>query len=114
MPKYCSMVAVYCSVILRSLSTYWQPSAGVVQDAALEVILHVTLQGILSYPFFDPVLTDRAFLASPGAMLISFLLAGLVSGTFILLFSFMGIFGNMTAILRPQRYTLPTCSPAVM
>lgn len=62
------------------------------------------MQGLLSYPFFDPVLTDRAFLASPGAMLISFLLAGLVSGSFILLFSFMGIFGNMTAILRPQRY----------
>lgn len=62
------------------------------------------VQGVLSYPFFDPVLTDRAFLASPGAMLISFLLAGLVSFTFILLFSFMGIFGNMTAVLRPQRY----------
>ena len=63
----------------------------------------MSVQGILSYPFFDPVLTDRAFLASPGAMLVAFLMAGLVSGTFILLFSFMGIFGNMTAILRPQQ-----------
>lgn len=27
------------------------------------------VQGILSYPFFDPVLTDRAFLAHPQTML---------------------------------------------
>ena len=62
------------------------------------------MQGILSYPFFDPVLTDRAFLASPRAMLISFLLPGLISGAFIFLFAFMGIFGNMVAILQPSTY----------
>ena len=60
------------------------------------------MQGILSYPFFDPVLTDRAFLASPPAMLISFILAAFISGTFIFLFAFTGIFGNMVATLRPQ------------
>lgn len=67
------------------------------------------MQGCLSYPFFDPVLTDRAFLASPKAMLISFLLAGLISGTFIFLFAFMGIFGNMVAILQPNTYAVNCC-----
>ena len=67
------------------------------------------MQGVLSYPFFDPVLTDRAFLASPKAMLISFLLAGLISGTFIFLFAFMGIFGNMVAVLQPYTYALKWC-----
>ena len=62
------------------------------------------MQGILSYPFFDPVLTDRAFLASPKAMLISFILAGFISGTFIFLFAFTGIFGNMVATLQPSTY----------
>ena len=67
------------------------------------------IQGVLSYPFFDPVLTDRAFLASPKAMLISFLLAGLISGTFIFLFAFMGIFGNMVAVLQPYTYAVSCC-----
>ena len=67
------------------------------------------MQGVLSYPFFDPVLTDRAFLASPKAMLISFLLAGLISGTFIFLFAFMGIFGNMVAVLQPYTYAVKWC-----
>ena len=62
------------------------------------------MQGILSYPFFDPVLTDRAFLASPKAMLISFILAGFISGTFIFLFAFTGIFGNMVATLQPTTW----------
>ena len=67
------------------------------------------MQGVLSYPFFDPVLTDRAFLASPKAMLISFLIAGLISGTFIFLFAFMGIFGNMVAVLQPYTYAVKGC-----
>lgn len=82
----------------------WQAKSSISCNSALQLWQSTRLfclQGILSYPFFDPVLTDRAFLASPKAMLISFLLAGLVSGSFIFLFAFTGIFGNMVAILRP-------------
>lgn len=58
-------------------------------------------QGLLSYPFFDPVLTDRAFLAEPVTMVGAFTLGGLVAAVFILLFSFAGIFGNAQASLYP-------------
>lgn len=47
---------------------------------------------IFSYPFHDPVLTDRAFLTSPKIMLRGFILAGLISGGFILLFSSVGLY----------------------
>jgi Na+/proline symporter len=47
---------------------------------------------IFSYPFHDPVLTDRAFLTSPKIMLRGFILAGLISGGFILLFSTVGLY----------------------
>ena len=65
------------------------------------------MQGILSYPFFDPVLTDRAFLAHPRTMLWAFVLGGAVAATFILIFGFMGIFGSMETILNPQK-----CDPS--
>ncbi len=60
-----------------------------------------------SYPFFDPVLTDRAFLNEPRTMVKSFTLGGTVAGIFILLFGFFGMFGNMQAILRPDACVLP-------
>ncbi len=52
--------------------------------------------------FSDPVLTDRAFLAKPKTMLLSFLTGGALSATFILLFSFVGIYGRMVAVLEPD------------
>ncbi|GAQ80925.1 solute symporter family protein [Klebsormidium nitens] len=61
------------------------------------------MQGILSYPFFDPVLTDRCFLAEPKAMVKAFSLGGSLAGCFIILFSLIGVFGNQTAILHPER-----------
>ncbi|MGF1512330.1 MAG: Na+/proline symporter [Elainellaceae cyanobacterium] len=47
---------------------------------------------IFSYPFHDPVLTDRGFITSPRRMVRGFVLAGLVSGGFILLFSAVGLY----------------------
>ena len=49
---------------------------------------------ILSYPFHDPVLTDRGFLSPPREMLKSFILAGIMSGGFIFLFSIIGLYGK--------------------
>lgn len=49
---------------------------------------------IFSYPFHDPVMTDRAFITSPKMMLKGFALAGLVSGSFIFLFSFVGLYAR--------------------
>ena len=58
----------------------------------------------MSYPFFDPVLTDRAFLAKPSTMLGAFLLGGFVAALFIFFFGFVGIYGSAVATLRPEWY----------
>lgn len=54
--------------------------------------LGLALVQMFSYPFHDPVLTDRAFLNEPGKMLRAFILAGLLGGGVILLFSFVGLY----------------------
>lgn len=52
-----------------------------------------SIQGIISYPFFDPVLTDRAFLGTPKVMLKSGLVGGLCAALFIVFYSVIGIYG---------------------
>lgn len=49
---------------------------------------------IFSYPFHDPVMTDRAFITSPRLMVKGFMLAGLISGGFIFLFSGVGLYAR--------------------
>jgi len=51
---------------------------------------------VLSYPFHAPVLTDRAFLTKPKSMVKAFLVAGLIAGGFVLLFSSAGLTGAAT------------------
>jgi len=51
-----------------------------------------------SYPFHDPVLTDRGFITSPRTMLKGFILAGLIGGSFIFLFGFVGIYGALEGL----------------
>ena len=46
----------------------------------------------LSYPFHDPVLTDRAFVGSPSKMIRAFVVAALAGGGVILLFSVPGLY----------------------
>ena len=59
-------------------------------DAGLDLLLVGLLQAT-SYPFHDPVLTDRAFVNSPRKMLIAFTLAGLFGAVFIVLYSMIGV-----------------------
>ncbi|MBZ9731550.1 sodium:solute symporter [Salegentibacter sp. JZCK2] len=47
-----------------------------------------------SYPFHDPVLTDRGFISKPKTTLKSFLLASIFGGLCIVLFSFIGVFAE--------------------
>ncbi|MBL28567.1 MAG: Na+/proline symporter [Rhodospirillaceae bacterium] len=58
----------------------------------------LALVQVLSYGFHDPVLTDRAFITSPKRMVKAFLLAGLVSGGFILLFSIIGLYAHANGL----------------
>ncbi len=59
-------------------------------DAGLDLVLVGLLQ-VTSYPFHDPVLTDRAFVNPPRKMLVAFSLAGILGGLFIVLYSLIGV-----------------------
>ena len=52
-----------------------------------------SIQGIISYPFFDPVLTDRGFIGTPKTMIKSMFVGGILAAAFIFLFSFIGVYG---------------------
>ncbi|KAA5828066.1 sodium:solute symporter [Algibacter amylolyticus] len=51
-----------------------------------------------SYPFHDPVLTDRAFISTPKVTRKSFLLASVLGAICIILFSFIGIYAQTQGI----------------
>ena len=57
-------------------------------------LLLVALLQAFSYPFHDPVMTDRGFIASPKVTLKSFICAAIIGGLCILLFSWIGIFAK--------------------
>ncbi len=74
-----------------ALSGSWTLSGGV------DLILVALLQ-VFSYPFHDPVMTDRAFITEPRKMLRSFTVAGILGVLFILLFSFVGIYNRVEGV----------------
>jgi len=57
------------------------------------LLLAAVLQSF-SYPFHDPVLTDRGFISSPSVTLKSFLIAAVIGGICIVLFSIVGVFAQ--------------------
>ena len=62
-------------------------------EMGLNLLFAAVLQS-LSYPFHDPVLTDRGFISSPKITLKSFLLATVVGGICIILFSIIGVYAQ--------------------
>lgn len=62
---------------------------------------------IFSYPFHDPVMTDRAFITGPRTMVRAFLWAGAISGGFILLFSSVGLYARAFGVEGSPSYTVP-------
>ncbi len=64
-----------------------------VLSAGVDLVLVASLQ-IFSYPFHDPVLTDRGFLQRPKAMLASFIIAGAAGILIIFSFGLIGIHGR--------------------
>lgn len=63
----------------------------------VDLILVALLQ-CFSYPFHDPVMTDRGFLTSPKRMLTGFILAGVAGVLFITLFSVIGVYNGLAGI----------------
>ncbi len=66
-------------------------------DMGLNLFFTAVLQS-LSYPFHDPVLTDRGFLSSPRVTLKSFLWATIVGATCIILFSIIGVYAQFSGM----------------
>ncbi|HRF43647.1 MAG TPA: sodium:solute symporter [Candidatus Competibacteraceae bacterium] len=65
--------------------------------AGVDLLLVAGLQ-IFSYPFHDPVLTDRGFITEEKAMLKAFILAGIGGFFAILAFSFVGIDARLAGL----------------
>jgi Na+/proline symporter len=61
-------------------------------------LLFVGLIQVFSYPFHDPVLTDRGFISSPKITLRSFALASFFGVIFIILFSLIGVYAKLNKI----------------
>lgn len=62
-------------------------------DMGLNLLFAAVLQSF-SYPFHDPVLTDRGFLSSPKITLKSFLWASILGALCIILFSIVGVYAQ--------------------
>lgn len=76
----------------------WDPDPSTKQtrlEGGMDILIVGLLQGALSYPYFDPALTDRAFLGDKEVMRWAFVLGGIGAIFFIHFFGFIGIFGNM-------------------
>lgn len=63
----------------------------------LSLLFTVVIQ-IFSYPFHDPVLTDRGFISSPKTTLKSFVWATVIGFLCIFLFGFIGIFAGFKGL----------------
>lgn len=61
-------------------------------------LFFVALIQVFSYPFHDPVMTDRGFITEEKTTLKSFLTAGVLGFVFILLFSLIGVYGKLIGV----------------
>jgi len=66
-------------------------------DAGLDLLLVALLQ-LFSYPFHDPVLTDRAFVNREKTMLKSFVVAGFLGFLAVFIFSLVGVHARLNGI----------------
>ncbi|MEG0016858.1 MAG: hypothetical protein RR747_09805 [Gordonibacter sp.] len=66
-------------------------------DTGVDLLLVTVLQ-LFSYPFHDPVLTDRGFITEEKTMVKAFVVSGVLGFLAILLFSFIGIHAQLVGI----------------
>ncbi|SDR98376.1 hypothetical protein SAMN05216421_0686 [Halopseudomonas xinjiangensis] len=66
-------------------------------NAGVDLLLVACLQ-LVSYPFHDPVLTDRGFISQEASMLRAFTVAGVLGFFAILAFSLIGVHADLTGI----------------
>jgi SSS family solute:Na+ symporter len=101
------LLALVLTMLFPGLQAKGIPTVALAtRDGGITFCLLALVQ-IFSYPFHDPVLTDRGFLNRPTQALRSFLLAAVLSGGFILLFSIIGLYGLAFGLGRPPSVTVP-------
>ncbi|HYZ63308.1 MAG TPA: hypothetical protein VE650_12720 [Acetobacteraceae bacterium] len=101
------LLGIVLAVFVPGLSAKGVPAVpAATQQSGLTFCLLALVQ-IFSYPFHDPVLTDRGFLNAPRDSLRAFLLAAVLSGSFIFLFSLIGLYGLAFGLPNPSSVTVP-------
>lgn len=101
------LLALVLTVLFPGLQAKGIPTvAQATHDSGITFCLLALVQ-IFSYPFHDPVLTDRGFLNRPTQALRGFLLAAVLSGGFIFLFSIIGLYGLAFGLGKPASVTVP-------
>ena len=95
------MLLILLSLIIpdKEVTTYQMISSGSwTMSTGLNLMLAALLQ-CLSYPFHDPVLTDRGFISTPKITLKSFVYAAVIGAFCIILFSFVGIYAAQKGLV---------------
>lgn len=108
------LLGIVLAVLFPGLESNGLPVIDVpTRDAGL-TFCGLALVQVLSYPFHDPVLTDRGFLNPPREMLKSFLIAAVMSGAFIFLFSLIGLYGKAFGMAANPSVSVPAAFGLVM
>lgn len=109
-----ALLGVVLAILLPGLESKGIPTVDdAARNAGLTFCALAAVQ-ILSYPFHDPVLTDRGFISEPRNMLKSFIIAGVLSGGFIFLFSIIGLYGKAYGLPANPSVTVPASLGLVM
>jgi len=91
------LVWVMSDIIPQSSITTLMSTGSWKLDAGVDLLLVAALQ-LFSYPFHDPVLTDRGFICEEKLMLKAFVIAGILGFIAIVLFSFVGIHAKLIGL----------------
>lgn len=94
---------VFLGVVLAYVLPAHEPAVLLTQgrfamDAGVDLLLVAGLQA-LSYPFHDPVLTDRGFITREKTMLRAFIVAGVLGFIAIFAFSLVGVHAQLVGIV---------------
>ena len=107
-----ALLGVVLAILLPGLESKGIPAVdAAAQNAGLTFCALAAVQ-ILSYPFHDPVLTDRGFISEPRDMLKSFIIADVLSGGF--LFSIIGPYGKAYGLPVNPSVTVPASFGLIM
>jgi SSS family solute:Na+ symporter len=108
------LLGVVLAILLPGFESKGIPAVdGATHNAGLTFCGLAAIQ-ILSYPFHDPVLTDRGFISEPRDMLKSFIIAGVLSGGFIFLFSIIGLYGKAYGLAANPSVSVPASFGLIM